>query len=57
LWVTCISSGNECRLTHVHKGESDVKLSVCTLEYVHMLWVICIGAYPPFSPLSQTQFS
>lgn len=20
LWVTCISSGNECRLTHVHKG-------------------------------------
>jgi len=23
LWVTCISSGNECRLTHVHKGKSD----------------------------------
>jgi len=22
LWVTCISSGNECRLTHVHKGKS-----------------------------------
>lgn len=21
LWVTCISSGNECRLTHVHKGK------------------------------------
>jgi len=30
LWVTCISSGNECRLTHVHKGKSDLMLTVCT---------------------------
>lgn len=37
LWVTCISSGNECRLTHVHKGKSAAQLLICTPEYMQII--------------------
>jgi len=33
LWVTCISSGHECRLTHVHKGKSAQSLLI--VVHVH----------------------